>query len=148
MNKKRVWKMIANKGAKNIESWRHRPWKIKQNHGTVINFRGFHTCTLDATIGSKIIEKRSQNPSKSIKKHAHFDANFCVEKLTTFNRIWTPKRVQADPKINGKSKKKSKKSKLENHGNAKNAKNAKNIEIWRPRPWKNAKSSKNAIEKW
>ena len=63
-----------------------------------------------------------------LKKHAHFDANFCVEKLTTFNRIWTPKRVQADPKINGKSRK-SKKSKLENHGNAKNAKNAKNIEI-------------------
>ena len=40
-----------------------------------------------------------------LKKHAHFDANFCVEKLTTFNRIWTPKRVQADPKINRKSKK-------------------------------------------
>ena len=40
-----------------------------------------------------------------LKKHAHFDAKFCVEKLTTFNRIWTPKRVQADPKINRKSKK-------------------------------------------
>ena len=40
-----------------------------------------------------------------LKKHAHFDANFCVEKLMTFNRLWTPKRVQTDPKINRKSKK-------------------------------------------
>ena len=40
-----------------------------------------------------------------LKKHTHFDAKFCVEKLTTFNRIWTPKRVQVDPKINRKSKK-------------------------------------------
>ena len=78
-------------------------------------------------------QKSLKNGAKTLpnplKKHAHFDANFCVEKLTTFNRIWTPKRVQADPKINRKSKKKYKKSKLENHGNAKNAKNAKNIEI-------------------
>ena len=43
--------------------------------------------------------------SDPLKKHAHFDVNFCVEKLTTFNRIWMPKRVQADTKINGKSKK-------------------------------------------
>ena len=55
--------------------------------------------------------KTFPNPSK---KHAHFDTNFCVEKLTTFNRIWTPKRVQADPKIHRKSKKngKNKNSKI------------------------------------
>ena len=77
-------------------------------------------------------QKSLKNGAKTLpnplKKHAHFDANFCVEKLTTFNRIWTPKRVQADPKINRKSKN-MKKTKLENHGNSKNAKNAKNIEI-------------------
>ena len=78
-------------------------------------------------------QKSLKNGAKTLpnplKKHGHFDANFCVEKLTTFNRIWTPKRVQADPKITRKSKKTSKNSKLENHGNAKNPKNAKNIEI-------------------
>ena len=77
-------------------------------------------------------QKSLKNGAKTLpnplKKHDHFDANFCVEKLTTFNRIWTPKRVQADPKINRKSKN-MKKTKLENHGNSKNAKNAKNIEI-------------------
>ena len=50
-----------------------------------------------------------KNEAKTIpnplKKHAHFDANFCVEKLTTFNRSWTPKRVQLNPKIHRKSKK-------------------------------------------
>ena len=54
-------------------------------------------------------QKSLKNGAKTfpnpLKKHVHFDANFCVEKLTTFNRIWTPKRVQADPKINRKSKK-------------------------------------------
>ena len=54
-------------------------------------------------------QKSLKNGAKTLpnplKKHDHFDANFCVEKLTTFNRIWTPKRVQADPKINRKSKK-------------------------------------------
>jgi len=59
------------------------------------------------------MRKSAQNSLKNeaktlpnpLKKHAHFDANFCVEKLTTFNRILTPKRVQVDPKINRKSKK-------------------------------------------
>ena len=68
------------------------------------------------------MRKSAQNSLKNeaktlpnpLKKHAHFDANFCVEKLTTFNRIWTPKRVQADPKIHRKSKKngKNKNSKI------------------------------------
>ena len=59
------------------------------------------------------MRKSAQNSLKNeaktlpnpLKKHAHFDANFCVEKLTTFNQIWTPKRVQVDSKINRKSKK-------------------------------------------
>ena len=57
----------------------------------------------------KSFQKSLKNDAKTLpnplKKHIKFDANFCVEKLTTFNRIWTPKRVQADPKINRKSKK-------------------------------------------
>ena len=55
------------------------------------------------------VQKSLKNEAKifpnPLKKHANFDAIFCVEKLTTFNRIWTPKRVQADPKITRKSKK-------------------------------------------
>jgi len=53
----------------------------------------------------KSLKNGAKTLSNPLKKHAHFDVNFCVEKLTTFNRIWTPKRVQADPTINGKSKK-------------------------------------------
>jgi hypothetical protein len=57
----------------------------------------------------KSVQKSLKNEVKTfpnpLKKHAHFDANFCVQKLTTLNRIWTPKRVQVDPKINRKSKK-------------------------------------------
>ena len=64
-----------------------------------------------------------------LKKHAHFDANFCVEKLTTFNRIWTPKRVQVDPKITRKSTQNRKTQNPKILGNAKNAKSAKTIEI-------------------
>ena len=64
-----------------------------------------------------------------LKKHAHFDANFCVEKLTTFNRIWTPKRVQVDPKITRKSTQNRKTQNSKILGNAKNAKSAKTIEI-------------------
>ena len=66
----------------------------------------------------KSFQKSFKNEAKTLpnplKKHDHFDANFCVEKLTTFNRIWTPKRVQADPKITRKSNKnrKNKNSKI------------------------------------
>ena len=66
----------------------------------------------------KSFQKSFKNEAKTLpnplKKHANFDAIFCVEKLTTFNRIWTPKRVQADPKITRKSNKnrKNKNSKI------------------------------------
>ena len=53
----------------------------------------------------KSLKNGGKTHSKLLKKHVYFDANFCVEKLTTFSRIWTPKRVQADPKIHRKSKK-------------------------------------------
>ena len=53
----------------------------------------------------KSLKNEAKTLSNPLQKHVHFDVNFCVEKLTTFNRIWTPKRVQADPKIHGKSKK-------------------------------------------
>ena len=53
----------------------------------------------------KYLKNEAKTLPNPLKKHAHFDANFCVEKLTTFNRIWTPKRVQAEPKITRKSKK-------------------------------------------
>ena len=83
------------------------------------------------------MRKSAQNSLKNeaktlpnpLKKHAHFDANFCVEKLTTFNRIWTPKRVQVDPKITRKSTQNRKTRNPKILGNAKNAKSAKTIEI-------------------
>ena len=83
------------------------------------------------------MRKSAQNSLKNeaktlpnpLKKHAHFDANFCVEKLTTFNRIWTPKRVQVDPKITRKSTQNRKTQNSKILGNAKNAKSAKTIEI-------------------
>ena len=83
------------------------------------------------------MRKSAQNSLKNeaktlpnpLKKHAHFDANFCVEKLTTFNRIWTPKRVQVDPKITRKLTQNRKTQNSKILGNAKNAKSAKTIEI-------------------
>ena len=53
----------------------------------------------------KSLKNEATTLSNPLKKHAHFDANFCVEKLTTFNRIWTPKPGQVDPKINRTSQK-------------------------------------------
>ena len=53
----------------------------------------------------KYLKNEAKTLPNPFKKHVHFDAHFCVEKLTTFNRIWTPKRVQVDPKINRKSQK-------------------------------------------
>ena len=57
------------------------------------------------TSDQKSLKNEAITLPNPLKKHAHFDANFCVQKLTTLNRIWTPKRVQVDPKINRKSKK-------------------------------------------
>ena len=51
----------------------------------------------------KYLKNEAKTLPNPLKKHAHFDAKFCVEKLTTFNRIWTPKRVQVDPTIDTKS---------------------------------------------
>ena len=73
----------------------------------------------------KSLKNETKTLSNPLKKHAPFDVNFCVEKLTTFNRIWTSKRGQVDPKIN-RNRKKIEKNKTRKSWKCKKYKKCKN----------------------
>ena len=60
--KKLMWTFIRNHNAMIIEIWRPRPWKIKQNHCTVLIFCGPHACTQDSKIEAKIAPKSKPEP--------------------------------------------------------------------------------------
>ena len=99
--------------------------KITQNHGTVINVRGFYTCALDATTESTIAEKRNQNPPKST-NNKHSVLIFVWKKLQHLIEFGRQNVSPCSPKSETTRKKK--------YTTRKNAKNANSIEIGRHRP--------------
>ena len=128
------WTIIRNNNANTIEIWRPGLGQSSENikHGTAVNFRG----TLDANIEWQIIEHRSSNPPKSIRKRCPCRYQSFHGRTKMCYRIWTLACVHSELAIN----KTSTQNKTMQHLKIIDMqKNANFIEIWCPRPWKDAK---------